>query len=195
MFFYRQKRKNHRSFNESFCELSVIEVLTALGAQSFEHIVDAVNLEISGQRYHRCGNAAQAEGALATLAIEMGMHVVEVRALLTTVATSMTHSILQRAGAVVDGMDEVVGKKQGDAAVDGGLVHSVEPVLQALQREGVVAGGHRLEDEDAHGRGLDATLLKQIYDMLLPVHCHHPCQPCDLLALSLSTGKSRLVPS
>lgn len=67
----------------------------ALRTKALEHIVDAMNLEISWQRHHWRSDAAQAEGALATLAVEMGMHVVEMLTILAAVAASMTHGILE----------------------------------------------------------------------------------------------------
>ena len=43
----------------------------------------------------------------------------EVLTIFPTMAIGMAHGIFQRAGAVVDGVDEVMGEEKGDAAVDG----------------------------------------------------------------------------
>ena len=67
----------------------------ALWTKALEHIVDAVNLEVAGQSHYWRGNATQAEGALATLAVEMGVHVVEVLTILAAVAANVTHGIFQ----------------------------------------------------------------------------------------------------
>ena len=153
--------------------------LATLRTQAFEHIIDAVNLEVPWQRHHRRGDAAQAEGTLATLAVEMGVHVVEVLTLLAAVAVGVAHGILERTCAVVYGMDEVMGKKQGNAAVNRGFIHCVKLVFKALQRECVIATGHRFENEDAHRGGFNVALLKHVNDMLVLFHCHQPCQPPD----------------
>ena len=70
---------------------------------------------------------------MATLAIEVGVKIVKVLAIvLATVTSSSTHSILERPCAIVDGMDEVMSEEKGDGAVDGRLVHRVQFVLKAL---------------------------------------------------------------
>ena len=86
--------------------------------------------------------AAKTIGAVAMLAVEMGMQVVEMLTFLTTVATAVAHGIFYSSCAIVDGMDEMVGKEQSDAAIDGGLVDRVETLLKAEQREGLVALKH-----------------------------------------------------
>ena len=72
---------------------SVLPKCAALRANAFEHIIDAVNLEVAwqGDKWHR--DAVQAEGAVATLAIEMCVHVVEMLAFFTTVARGVAHGI------------------------------------------------------------------------------------------------------
>lgn len=67
----------------------------ALWAKALEYIVDAMNLEVARQSHYWCSDAAQAECALATLAVEMGVHVVEMLTILAAVAASMAHGILE----------------------------------------------------------------------------------------------------
>lgn len=115
---------------------------TATGAYSLENVVDIVDLEVTWQRHHWHMDAAQAGGAMAALTIEVGVQVVEMLAFLTTVATAVAHGIFYSSCSIVDGMDEMVGKEQSDAAIDGGLVDRVETLLKAEQREGLVALKH-----------------------------------------------------
>ena len=114
----------------------------AVRANTFEHIVDTMNLKVAGKRYHGNMDATQALSAVATLTVEMGVQVVEMLAFLTTVATAVAHGIFYSSCAIIDGMDEMVGKEQSDAAIDGGLVDRVETLLKAEQREGLVALKH-----------------------------------------------------
>lgn len=114
----------------------------AVRANTFEHIVDTMNLKVAGKRYHRNMDATQAISAVAALTVEVGVQVVEMLAFLTTVATAVAHGIFYSSCAIIDGMDEMVGKEQCDAAIDGGLVDRVETLLKAEQREGLVALKH-----------------------------------------------------
>ena len=132
----------------------------AVGAQALEHIVDAVYLEVArqGNQWHL--SRLQTEGAPATLAVEVGMHVVDVAVILTAMAVGAANCILEHARAVVDGVDEVVCQEQRDGAVDGRFVHRVQFVLQALQREGIVVGHHRAQQQDAQRRGFHVVQLQ-----------------------------------
>ena len=91
-----------------------------------------MHFEVAGQSYHGHVDTAQAERAMAHFAIEVCMQVVEVLAFLTAVACVVAHSIFERAGAVVNGVQQVVSEEQGDAAVDGRLVDTIEPVFKRL---------------------------------------------------------------
>ena len=91
-----------------------------------------MHFEVAGQSYHGNVDAAQAERAMAHFAIEVCMQVVKMLTFLTTVACIVAHSIFERACAVVNGVQQVVSEKQGDAAVDGRLVDTVEPVFKRL---------------------------------------------------------------
>ena len=97
----------------------------AVRAQALEHIIDAVDLEIPRQRHDGHLGRLQAEGPTATLAVEVGMHVVDGALVLAAMAIWTAHGILEHPCAVVDGMDEVVGQEQGDGAVDGRFVDRV----------------------------------------------------------------------
>ena len=61
-------------------------------------------------------------------------------------------------------------EEQRDTTVDGGLVDSVEPVLQAEKRECFIARKHLSQNHDAHGSGTDVALLKHGDNVLLAVH-------------------------
>ena len=63
-------------------------------------------------------NAFQAKGAMALLAIKVGMEVVYF-----TITVIAANSIFQRARTVIYGMDEVMSQKQGDGTIDGRLVY------------------------------------------------------------------------
>lgn len=143
----------------------------AFRTQALEHIIDTMNLELAWQGDQRHLGRLQAEGASATLAVEVGMHVVDRAIILTAMAIGAAHGILEHASAVVDGMDEVMGQEQRNGAVDGRFVHRVQLVLQALQREGVVMSHHRAQQQYAHGGGLDVVLLQSgdIFTLVL----HH----------------------
>lgn len=91
-----------------------------------------MHFEVAGQSYHGNVDAAQAERAMAHFAIEVCMQVVEMLAFLTAVACVVAHSIFERASPVVNGVQQVVSEKQGDAAVDGRLVDTIEPVFKRL---------------------------------------------------------------
>ena len=102
-----------------------------------------MNLEIAREGYDGDLGRLEAEGAPASLAIEVGVHVVDVAIILAAMAVGSTNGILEHARAVVDGMDQVMGQEERDGAVDGRLVHRVQLILEALQRECVVVSHHR----------------------------------------------------
>ena len=72
---------------------SILLKSAALWAQTLEHVVDAMNHEIAGQCHHRCGNAAQAEGALASLAVEVGVLVVILDMAVVAVAQFVAYAV------------------------------------------------------------------------------------------------------
>ena len=115
-------------------------------------------------------DAAQAIGAVALLAVEVCVKVIEVFATLSAMTVGVAHGIFYRSSAIVDGMDEVMGQEQRNAAVDGGLVDCVEPVLQTQQRECLVTREHLAQYQNAYSSGTDVALLKHVDDLLLAVH-------------------------
>ena len=76
-------------------------------------------LEITWHGDQRHLGRLQAEGTATPLAVEMGMHVVDGSVILSAMTVGSTHRIFEHASAVVDGMYQVMGKKQGDGSVDG----------------------------------------------------------------------------
>lgn len=132
----------------------------ATGTNALEHIVDVVYLEMTWQCYHWHVDAAKAEGAMATLTIEVGVQVVEMLTLFAAVAIVVAHGILERAATIVNGMDEVMREKQSDAAVNCRLVDSVEAVLQTLQGERLLTLHHLSQHQNANCRWFYSTMLK-----------------------------------
>ena len=135
-------------------------ICSTVGTKSLKHIVDAVYLEIAGKSDQRHLGRLQAEGAAALLAVEVGMHVVDGAVILTTMAIRAAHGILEHACAVVDGMDEVVGQEQGDGAVNGRFIDSIQLIFKTLEREGVIVRHHCAQQQDAQRRGLHVMLLQ-----------------------------------
>lgn len=106
---------------------------TALRTNTLENIIDVVDHEILGQSNHRHMNAAQAESALTTLTVEMGVEVIKVLSLFSAMTRRGTHGILYRAASIVNGMNEVMSKKKGYAPINRRLVDGVKTLFQALQ--------------------------------------------------------------
>ena len=96
-----------------------------VGAKALEDVVDAVNLEITREGDDGDLGCLEAEGASAALAVEVGVHVVDVAVILAAMAVGGTDRILEHARSVVDGMNQVMGQEERDGAINGGLVHRV----------------------------------------------------------------------
>ena len=142
----------------------------AFSLQSLEDVVDAMDLEVArqGDQWHL--GCLQAEGLATLLAVEMGMHVIDSAIVLTAVAIGAAHGILEHARSVINSMDEVMGQEQGDGAIDRGLVHRVEFILQALQREGIFMRHHGAQQQDAHRRRLDIMRFQTFYVFRFVLH-------------------------
>lgn len=78
-----------------------------LRTQAFQHIIDAVHAESLRKRNHRNGNVLETERAMAVLAIKMRMLLIN-----RTIATVVTNSVLQRARAIVNSMNQAMKQKQ-----------------------------------------------------------------------------------
>ena len=96
-----------------------------VGTEALEDVVDAVNLEIAREGDDGDLGCLETEGASAALAVEVGVHVIDVAVILAAMAVGGTHRILEHARSVVDSMNQVMGQEERDGAVDSGLVHRV----------------------------------------------------------------------
>ena len=119
-----------------------------------------MDLEVAGQRDQWHLSRLQAERLATLLTVEVGMHVVDGAVILTAMAVGTAHGILEHARAVVNGMDEMMCQEQRDGTVDGRFIHRVQFVFQALQRESVIVGHHRAQQQDAQCRRLHVMLLQ-----------------------------------
>ena len=103
------KRKRLQRLQQPACLL--LFLLRTLRAKPLHHVVYAVDAEAVGQRNHGHMYALEAESAVAPLAIEVRMLVVN-----AAVAVVGAHVVLQRAAPVVNGMYEFAQQKDGERA-------------------------------------------------------------------------------
>ena len=144
--------------------------MRAFGAEADEHVVGRMEHEAFGQRHRRHRQSAQAEGASATLAAEMGVEVGEALVmLLAAVAVGRTEGILHLPRAIVDSMHQVVRKEKRERAKHARTVDRAEQAFQVAQSEGTVGLGEGLEHQQAVGRGFDVALGEQRLEVV--VHC------------------------
>ena len=121
----------------------------AVGADAFHHVVHAFEHEVFRQVYDRYRQTAQTKRAVAAGAIEMGVQVVDVAG-----AFVGAYRIFQRAGAVVDAVDEVMLQEQRERARHGGLVDRLQRVNKVEQRHCAAASEHGFQYHKAQSRRL-----------------------------------------
>lgn len=108
------------------CGLFVLGLHTTFGADAFENIIDALQLETVGEFYYRHMNLRKTESAVTDSAVEMRVLVLYN---LFTFAIDRTNIILYRAASIVNGMYESMCKKEIESTRDSAFVNSWQQPL------------------------------------------------------------------
>ena len=126
----------------------------AVGAETLYHVVDGVHLETLGKLHLRDFGVAEAEGAVAAFAVEVGVLVVG-----GALVVPLADLVAQGAAAVLDGVDEMVVEQEGEGAEDGAALCRGHALFQFAQGERSACAFQLLEDEQAHGGELHPAML------------------------------------
>lgn len=97
----------------------------AVGAQTFEQVVDLPYLEAGGIAYGGDMRVVQTEGFAAGLAVEMAVQFVD-----ATGAVVAADTVFRRAAAVFDLVQQVPCGEERQRAEDGGFVYALQCVFQ-----------------------------------------------------------------
>lgn len=129
----------------------------AVGAQTFEQVVDLPYLEAGGIAYGGDMRVVQTEGFAAGLAVEMAVQFVDAAG-----AVVAADAVFRRAAAVFDLVQQVPCGEERQRAEDGGFVHALQCVFQFAHTECVVKTESRFVDEQTDGRGADAVARQRL---------------------------------
>ena len=91
-----------------------------------------MNLEVAREGHNGHLGRLQAESPATSLTVEVRMQVIDTVIILATMAVRSAHGILEHPGSIIDGMNEVMSKEQGDCTVDGRFVHRIQLILKTL---------------------------------------------------------------
>jgi len=105
---------------------------------------------------------------MAFLTVEMHMLVTH-----RTCTFITAHGIFHRPRSVINTMYQVMGKKQGYGAENGGFVHCLQPFFQIRLRYGTVHIHHRTKDKQTVGGWLYTAQL-QFSQICIFFHNVHP---------------------
>ena len=103
-----------------------VQILCTVGTDALDHIVDALKPIAIGEDDGGDGGVAQAEGAMAALAIEV--HMLVVVAVVTVV--TMTKLIAHAVATVLDDVHQVVLAEKGERTKDARLIDGQDLVFQ-----------------------------------------------------------------
>ena len=116
-------------------------------------------MEAFGQRHLGYGQPAQAKGAPAAFAEEMGVQVGQTGVhILAAMTVFRAQSILGLPTSVVHGVHQMVLEKNGKGTKNRGLVYCAEPGLEVAERQGTVGLPQGTQDEQPQGRRPDAAM-------------------------------------
>ena len=110
-------------------------------------------------------NLLQAESAMTTGAIEMGVLLFVV----IVFAVMVADVVFQCPAAVIYGMDESVEEEQGKRSGNGAFIYGGQQLLQPWQRQHLIATVQLLQNEQSCGGWFDVVML-QIVEEGLFVH-------------------------
>ena len=118
-------------------------------AEAFNHVIDCLRNEAFRKNNLRYSGVVKAKGAMAMLAIEMGMLILE-----SAFIVSTAKLVLEGSTAILYGMNEMVLEQEGKSAEDGTLVHREKTILEVLDGIRMAGTSQLTEDKQARGCGL-----------------------------------------
>lgn len=144
--------------------LQVLVLFSTFRAFSLDDKGNGVGVESCWQFEAWDVNVFHAEGALASLAVEMDMSV-----MMVAFSFFLADFVVEDASSVLEGVHHVVFEEEGEHSEDAGFVHGQHLVFQTAEALGVLLARQSLENENAVGCRFDSLSL-QFADNILLLH-------------------------